>query len=207
MYGGACDLNRGFLTPMAAATAADLGIDGFEAHEYIVRLHAQHQRLVAAAAAYQVQVVDKRLAHQPGETVATRVFLVGDFVVVSHPDRPPTKLSPPWFGPLQVIEADGTNSVRCRDLVSGKIRHLHVARLRLFNAARCAWPVEVAAADVGEFAVSEIVDHRNSDDGGLEFRVRWKDYSADDDTWMPFSRANDLVALDAYLADHPELHL
>jgi hypothetical protein len=203
LYGDMCDLNRGLVTGFSDVK---VGVEGFKPCEYVAQLQVEQQRLIQAAARYQVEVLDRRLARGASDVI--RVFEVGMFVVVSHPNRPPTKLSPPWFGPLQIIEIAGSNSYRCRDLVSGKIRHLHAARLKVFNASSCPWPVRVAAADVGEFAVLDIVDHRVSETVGLEFRVRWDGHpDPDDDTWKPFAEANELLALDAYLLLHPELEL
>jgi transposase InsO family protein len=207
VFGGLVDLNRGFLDPLVTS---DPPPDGeFSTDDYVQSLRDSQRRLLAAAAEFQVKVVDRRLA--ASSPTSPRVFDVGDFVVVSHPDRAPTKLSPPWFGPLQVVQRLGSNSYLLRDLVTGSERHLSAARLKLFNAATTPFPRAVAAADVGEYSVEAIVDHRlkrgTAAPEGLSFRVRYRGYGPDEDRWLPFADANDLAALDDYALQHPELGL
>jgi hypothetical protein len=61
----------------------------------------------------------------------------------------------------------------------------------------------LAAVDMDEFYVREIVEHRG---GGTnpkkwEYRVRWLGYEPEDDTWLPYKSVKDLEALDKYAKD------
>ena len=56
--------------------------------------------------------------------------------------------------------------------------------------------------DDEEHLVEKILRHRVRD-GVPEYRVRWKGYNADDDTWEPLEKVKDLAALDEYEAAHP----
>jgi hypothetical protein len=71
--------------------------------------------------------------------------------------------------------------------------------------------LEVAAADEDEYEVGAIVDHRaprkNAPKSQLEFRVRWKGYEPEEDTWLRYSDVVELEALDVYAREHPELRL
>mmetsp|Transcript_49331 Transcript_49331/g.124040 ORF Transcript_49331/g.124040 Transcript_49331/m.124040 type:complete len:112 (-) Transcript_49331:645-980(-) len=60
-----------------------------------------------------------------------------------------------------------------------------------------------------EYQVEAIVDHRGSprNKSQLKFRVRWKGYEPDEDTWEPYASVKDCEALDVYAAEHPELRL
>jgi hypothetical protein len=65
----------------------------------------------------------------------------------------------------------------------------------------------LAAADMDEFYVDRILEHRGkgSNPKKWEYRVRWLGYEEADDTWQPWSSIKDLRALDDYIEDgHPE---
>jgi hypothetical protein len=84
--------------------------------------------------------------------------------------------------------------------------------LEKYDAERTESAVAVAAVDNEEFEVEAIVDHRLLPGRGprrrrLEFRVRWRGYEPEEDTWLPFAQVKDLAALDVYALEHPELHL
>jgi hypothetical protein len=58
----------------------------------------------------------------------------------------------------------------------------------------------VAARNAGEFFVDKIVDHtgnvrRRSE---MTFRVRWKGYTPDDDTWQPIKTVRETPAFVDY---------
>ncbi len=61
-------------------------------------------------------------------------------------------------------------------------------------------PTEVAARNAGEFFVDRIVDHRDSARRRSEmtFRVRWKVYTPDDDTWQPMKTVRETQAFVDY---------
>lgn len=135
---------------------------------------------------------------------------MGDYVLVSYPERPPNKLSPRWRGPLAVVEVDG-NTYHCQDLASLKVIPFHISRLKLFDASRCPDPTALASVDKDEWVVETILDHRGPQSGRpktkLEFKVRWKGFEPEDDSWLPYSEVRDLEALDVYSSHHPELRL
>jgi hypothetical protein len=58
-----------------------------------------------------------------------------------------------------------------------------------------------------EYVVSEIVDHAGNinDKNKMKFKVHWEGYSSKSDTWEPFAHVCNLVQLDKYIAQHPEL--
>jgi hypothetical protein len=59
---------------------------------------------------------------------------------------------------------------------------------------------ELAAADMDEFFVEEIISHRGNGNNPKrwEYQVRWRGYEPEDDTWLPWRSVKDLEALDRY---------
>jgi hypothetical protein len=67
--------------------------------------------------------------------------------------------------------------------------------------------VEIAAVDAEEWEVECIVDHRGKTKRNAEFRIRWKGYGPNDDSWLPWKEARDLEAMDVYLKSHRGLKI
>jgi hypothetical protein len=70
-------------------------------------------------------------------------------------------------------------------------------------------PSPVISEDGTEYEVGKILTHRF--DNGIEtlhhlrFKIRWKGYTAKDDTWEPYSSLEDNAALDRYAKLNPGL--
>jgi hypothetical protein len=129
-------------------------------------------------------------------------------VLVSYPERPPTKLHPRWQGPFEVVKVDG-NRYSCKELRTGKVKIFDVTRLKKYVEDPARANLAVAAVDAEEYVVEKIVAHRGSPKrkSHMTFKVRWEGYSEVDDTWEPYSVVKDLAALDEYLRAHPKLVL
>jgi hypothetical protein len=56
----------------------------------------------------------------------------------------------------------------------------------------------VAARNAGEFFVDKIVDHTVRQRSKMTFRVRWKGYTPDDDTWQPLKTVRETQAFVDY---------
>ena len=196
MYGGAVSLDRALLKDLA-----DLRPQ-ITVEDYIQTLVETQRQLVVIAAEHQQKVIDDYLAKTPDGPTE---FKEGDYVLVTYPDRPPTKLHPKWKGPMIVVgRRDAV--YECQDVSTLRVSSFHVSRLKLFNMDQTEVEdvVGIAAVDVAEYVVDSIVDHRQTA-AGLQFRVRWKDYGPRDDSWLPYSEVRDVVAFHAYRLEHPEL--
>ena len=131
-------------------------------------------------------------------------------MLLSYPTRPPNKLSPLYRGPLIIIDKVRDDLYKLSDLTSQKLIEVHIDRLRKFNVSDDITPSELlqlAAADIDEFVVESIVDHAGTSKRNYEFRIRWLGSDPNEDTWLPYREVKDLVALDSYLKEHPELKL
>ena len=67
----------------------------------------------------------------------------------------------------------------------------------------------MAAVGLDEFYEEKIVHHveLGIDPKKWRFRVRWQGYEPEDDIWLEWPAVKDLVALDEYSKEHPELNL
>ena len=132
---------------------------------------------------------------------------VGDYVLVAHPDRPPTKLSPKWRGPMLVVGTDERGGYEVQDLGNLKVRTAHVDRLTPYRLRPGEDVAVVAALDDDEWVVEAVVGHSvlDSNTKNWKFKVRWSGYDEDADTWETFEDAKGLEQLDVYLRSQPEL--
>ena len=137
--------------------------------------------------------------------VEVRAFETGTYVLMSYLVRPPSKLHCRWEGPFEVMSRQ-KNTVILRDLTSDVRREVDVSRLRPFVVAPGVDVKALAAADLGEAEVAQVLEHR----GGarkraeLEFLVSWTD---GDQTWEPWEGVKKLQQVDEYIRAHPEAKL
>ena len=198
MFGDAVTCNRELLT--TGTTGPTQCVE-----DYIQKLNERVQLITKLSQDHQQRVVDEYLAKSP-ETPTT--FNVGDYVLVSYPNRPPTKLNAKWRGPLIIVEVSG-NTYTCQNLTTLKNISYDISRLKKFHLSDGINPKSIAAADTCELEVEAIVDHRGSTRkrSKMKFRVRWLGYEPEEDTWEPFKNVKDLQALDEYVNQHPKLRL
>jgi hypothetical protein len=132
-------------------------------------------------------------------------FAVGDYVLVSYPERPPDKLTPKWRGPMLVVEIKN-QTYYCQDLLTQKVIPFFMDRLQPYksdltygnNDDEQLTPHAIAATDQDTFIVDSIVDHRGNpkNKNSLLFRVRWAGYEPSEDTWEPYKNLRNVKALE-----------
>jgi hypothetical protein len=113
---------------------------------------------------------------------------------------------------LVIVAIERPDIISVKDLVTNKVMKVHTSRLRLFRHPANMGIEEIsalAAVDLDEFYVEKIINHveLGKDPKKWRFRVRWQGYEPEDDTWLEWSAVKDLVALDEYSKEHPELNL
>ena len=207
LFGDSISPQRGLLTSWDALSHKDS--KSIPVTEYVRQLSEQLEAVAEASRAHMSKAWETLRAKS---SKTPRHFEVGDFVLVSYPNRPPSKLSPRWRGPYRVIERK-SNTYSVVDLISQQVTYFDASRLILWHdrsdstsdsAAKARQ--EAALRDNDEFVVEKIVDHKKVS-SRLEFRIRWLGYAPEEDTWLPYREVKDLAALDEYLAAHPELKL
>ena len=152
---------------------------------------------------HQERIIKNYLEKSPPNPATFEVY---DLVLVAYPVRPPNKLFPYWKGPYRVLEKIRTNVYLCKHLTNNVIRELDVARLKLFIPSGLINPVEVAVLDVdNDFVIDHIKDHRGNTKRTLKFLVKWAGYGDEDNSWEPLKNLEECIALDDYVAIHPEL--
>jgi hypothetical protein len=140
-------------------------------------------------------------------------FSINEYVLVTYPTKRPTKLSSLYRGPMKVMKVIRDEIFELLDLVSLKTIKVHADRLRKFEVDLSQEEMlELAAKDVEEFVVRDISNHRyaagkRKNRSNLEFLVSWEGYDPEYDSWEPYAAIKDLIALDKYAKEHPELNL
>jgi hypothetical protein len=194
-YGDSVSPTRGFTVQKDA--------DFQTAEIYVQRLNAQLYDVLSASTTHTDRVyrsLDKQ--DQPLN------ISIGDYVVVSYPEGPPTKLSPMYRGPMIVLETIRNDGYLCQDIITQTQLQISKDRVRLFKLPP-RFNVDsmqtLAAADHGEFAVERILDMRGDPKKkkSLEFLVKWKGYDVDENSWEPWSHVRNLQALDDFFQSRP----
>ena len=192
------DLDRGLFAPFEdRAVVPPLKSD------FVRALESGYERLLDTSSLHILQEQDKVRARY-GD-VEVRAFETGTYVLMSYLVRPPSKLHCRWEGPFEVMSRQ-KNTVILRDLTSDVRREVDVSRLRPFVVAPGVDVKALAAADLGEAEVAQVLEHR----GGarkraeLEFLVSWTD---GDQTWEPWEGVKKLQQVDEYIRAHPEAKL
>jgi hypothetical protein len=128
---------------------------------------------------------------------AARNFDTGDLVLLSYPTAPPSKLH---ARPFRVLKIEG-NLVTCSDITGSRELQRDISMIipfRFPSSMQQSDLLAVAAGDLGESVVSELVAHRGDvkKKSTLEFQVRWED---GDLTWESYDKVKQLQELDQYV--------
>jgi hypothetical protein len=131
----------------------------------------------------------------------SHVFPVNSYVLYRPPDNSRLKIQMPEVSPYIVVSVLG-DKYSIQDLLTHKVVDTHASNLSEFRYDFTSGlnPTEVAARNAGEFFIDKIVDHtgnvrRRSE---MTFRVCWKGYTPDDDTWQPMKTARETQAFADY---------
>lgn len=198
MHWAPTDLDRGMFDPFGM----ELPIPPLQT-EYVTALEKAYGEILDATSLHILHEQEMVAARYVG-TIPTE-FPPGSFVLVSYTSRAPSKLHCRWQGPFEVMSRE-RNNVIVRDLTSDNRHEFDVSRLRVFLVSPTCDPKVLAAADLGELEVSEVLDHRGSvrQRAELQFLLRWSD---GEETWEPWEQVKKLSLIDQYILAHPDAKL
>ena len=172
-------------------------------HAFVKLLDEQLQYLSDKSKQYQAALIDKRTSETPAER--QNLYQPGDYVLIkmdAEGHRPPTKLSPRYFGPYEVIE-QRKNDITCQHVVRHRIVKVHVERVKPFYGnAQAAH--EAALRDYDEYDIVAINGYSGEPTKRktLDFRVV---YASGLTRWLPFAELSQNIFLDQYAKSRPEL--
>jgi hypothetical protein len=174
------------------------------AHAYIQLLDKNLRVLLDISKRHQADVVAKRAAKSLAPE-KQNMFQPGDLVLfqLNPDDHLPTKLTPKFRGPYEVIEQK-KNDVRCRHIILGDVKEFHVTRLKLFTGSR-EEAMRVAMVDNDQYTIVRIAAYRGDPltRTTMEFEVHFADGSV---VWLPWSKdLFDTVQYEEFCRSRPEL--
>jgi hypothetical protein len=111
-----------------------------------------------------------------------------------------------------VVEQIRNEGYICQDIISQRQLQISKDRIKRFKIPSNITQSDIhalAAADHDQYVVDEIVDMKGDPKKkkSLQFLVKWKGYDNDDNTWEPYSNVRDLIALQNYLDNHPDIKI
>ena len=145
-------------------------------------------------------VIDRYLSKSPATPTS---FPLHAYVLVSYPERPPSKLHARWKGPMLVVAVQG-NTYDVQDLITQEIQQVHLDRLLPYRHDSRDSDLSVAAMDNEPFLVDAVLAHRGSwrTRTKMEFKIRWLGYPPSEDSWESYSHVKSLAALAKYMDDN-----
>jgi len=176
---------------------------------FLEKLKQKQLLLIQATQKYLSENASKR-EERGNLIIDVPVFDVEDYVLLTYPSRPPSKLAGLYRGPMVVNRRLRQDLYEVRDLITDRLSDVHISRMLALNVPDDASREDIlrlAGLDHGEYVVDSIVDHRRvgSRKYDLEFLVRWQGYEPSEDTWETYTNVKDLAALDTYLKAHSDL--
>jgi hypothetical protein len=179
--------------------------------DYLLKLKEKQMVLIRESQLFLEQQANKREG-KSNVVVDLPEYQLGDYVLLTYPSRPPTKLAGLYRGPMIIHKKIRKDIYEVLDLITNKVSQVHLSRLHKLVVSSETTPAEllrIAGVDHNEYVVEAIVAHRGNvkKKNQLEFLVRWAGYEPADDTWEPYAAVKDVAALDGYSKEHPELGL
>ena len=164
-------------------------------------------KLIEKTREYRLQCDKNHIVSRRIKDTDITKYSIGEYVLCSYPDRPPTRTHTTWKGPLRVVSCDKSN-VKIEDLITQKQSVVHISRLKPFVIDETSTPQDVARHDYHEFVVVKILDHTNNRlKSKMTFKVRWLDQENNEDSWNTWKDLRDNTKLHLYLFNNKMEHL
>jgi hypothetical protein len=203
LFGNALDLDRSILKPNVTVKSHDHA----QMSDYVKDLIEAQKRVVEYAKTSQEIKDSEHL--DTGRGLNLTDYADGTLVTVSYPanhtgkSRPPGKLLTQRKGPYEVVKHIGS-TYELRHVGDNTKISRHVSQLELFYYdPDTVDPMEIAAKDLKEFIVEEILDHEPKHRASknrkiLEFLVKWQGYGDDANEWVPWKNLTNNSVCHAY---------
>jgi hypothetical protein len=179
IYGGALNLNRGFIFNIEDKDRYNSEID---LSDYAKEMLERQASIIAIAQKHQAQVNEKHITTKnfKYKDIEVTVFPVNSFVMVSYPNNKitasgaPHKLMTHWQGPYRVVKSLG-NEYTVLHLASMKEETVHVKRLKEFLVEEGVDPRQIANQATNRWDVEKIISHIGNPNyrSKLKFMVKW----------------------------------
>jgi hypothetical protein len=177
---------------------------------YVKELRAHLEKLTNMALR-QLEETEYRSDKRHNEDVEPTIYENGDLVLLTPVDR--AKLDASQLGPYKLIDMKSDQVFVLQSVVdSAKTHIVHASRVIPFHLRSDVTKDDVeklAQHDANVYDVELVLEHLGTKRGDVFFKVRWSGFSADDDTWEPWSHvyAKGVLtkAVAKYLLNHMDL--
>jgi len=195
LFGNAITLDRGIFLPPSLRSPVKLS-------DNMSKMLSMQDTLLKVAAQTQRATDDHNIQERTPSHVTE--FPVNSYVLMAYPNRPPTKFTTPWQGPLRVVKYDGS-IYTVQNLLTQSNKDVHISMLKPFHFdSEYTTPFDVAMQDQQEFLIDRILSHRGNKHKrkSLEFLVRWAGYDESADSWEPWDNVKATTQLHKYLQEN-----
>lgn len=165
--------------------------------DYYQQKCARIEEMLQAARDQQSRTESRQLNSQ---TKPIDEFLVNEWVLVTFPTGPATKLHPRRQGPFKIVEKHH-RTYTVENIVTKTRYRVDVERISRFKIDDDSLELveRLLARDLQEYIVEGIVDHRKHPEYGWQFLVKWKGYGETQNTWEPISHLKNNVLFKQYV--------
>jgi len=204
IFGNAINLNGPIIDSDQFLQGKIDNINRVEYKQYLTIL-LTNQRIIIEEA-QRAQLIKDNLHLNKDVKQNRTTFVEGTYVLVDryppHTDwSKKSKLQTRWLGPYLITKRN-EDWYTLRNLVTSNEETYHVTQIKIFNYDKNKVdPVKLAFKQNDEYIVDAIISHEGNltklDE--VKFRVRWKDFTALDDTMEPWSNLKQNSKLHEYL--------
>ena len=207
IYGNSIQLDRRlFEVTKTIASEGPLNLSN-----YLDNLLQQQMHIIHLAQKHQIGKDQAHIFQKKQASTNPTQYEIGSYVLLEYAAGglrrgPPNKLMPFLEGPFKVVNLYGTRYT-LQNLINGETRDVHVSRIRPYlNTSDTSLENmrSIAVRDHHEFVVESILDHSGDPKkkSELSFKVRWKGYTEEHDSWEPWKNLRLVEQLHDYLRSH-----
>ena len=220
LFGNAVDLNQGIFIDQRTMTKELVPIEGEHRGEKVYKLSPQipmtkwaadmlKYQKIAIETAQRTQLETNR-KHLEKASNSTTEFAVNSWVLVgSHPNmdgirRPPSKINTLWKGPRRVVSSQGARYTVYNPITNKNEEYLVKDLKQYYFDPETSDPKDAALADVLEYYVEEVLDHKGSQrkKSEMKFLVKWQGYPESENSWVDWKELRLVDKLHDYLRAH-----